>query len=250
MTEPFIDLNNNQIQAEQGPTMGVFKRLFGIITSPGKTFADIGREPKIAKAIILILGLIIIAYAATIPAMINYMQKNLGNITGVNGAAPPPTSALAVGSIIGALIIVPISWLIVSAFYKFIFIITGEDAGFDRIFAVNLYAQIPVVLGLLVKASIFIIKPTTSITAVQTSLALLLPKGNITSPLYSFLSAFDLFYIWTYILVAIGFVTVFKVSKKKAYTIVSLLFGLKILFNVVPTFFVSKFLPGGSTTVK
>lgn len=250
MTEQYNDVNNNQIQEDQGPTMGVFKRIIGVITSPGKTFADIGREPKIAKAIIIILGLILIAYAATIPATIDYMQKNLGNITGVNGAATPPAAALAAGSIIGALIVVPISWLIVSAFYKVAFIITGEDAGFDRVFAVNLYAQVPIVLGLLVKAIIFIIKPTTSITAVQTSLALLLPKGNITSPLYNFLSTFDLFYIWTLILVAIGFVSAFKVSKKKAYTIVSILFGLKILFAVVPTFFVSKFLPGGNTTVK
>lgn len=238
MAEEYLD----PIQEEQGPTMGVLKRIFGMIFSPSATYADISRQPKIAKALIFILGLMVVFTAVTIPSMMNVLKKSMPS--NIPQGATPPMAVLTAGVIFGVLVTLPITWLLVSAIYKVIFIITGEDRPFEQVFAVNLYAQVPILLGMLIKAVIILIKPSLNLQSVRTSLALLLPPSKATSPIYALLSTFDLFSIWTYVLVAVGFITVFKISRKKAYTIVISLFIGKLLLNVIPSFFMAKFLGG------
>lgn len=93
-------------------------------------------------------------------------------------------------------------------------VILGGDAKFAQVASVNAWAGIVGALGALVKMGLILWQHTADI---RLSLALLLPSGDTSSPLYGVLNqGTDIFMIWQLVLTIFGVAVVYKFSKGRA----------------------------------
>ena len=116
-----------------------------------------------------------------------------------------------VGGLIGAAIMVFLSAGIVMFMGTVVF---GGAAKYMQLVAVVCFAQLPSVLGQIIKTPLMAAKHTMDI---RTSLAVLLPGGDIKSLAYFFLNTLtDVFFIWEILLMIAGVMVVYNFAKGKA----------------------------------
>lgn len=220
--------------SEEIKELNTLQRLIGVITKPGATFKDIDQKPALLFPILFVLGLQLIITLATLPKTLEYtliVARKLPTFQ------PSMESLFKISAIVGAvfsaLLMPVIIWLIVSGLLKLFTVFTGDDGTFKNIFAVNIFAYVPSLIGGVVKAIIIAFTNPENIKNIQTSLALLLPTPtDVNKPgvLYTLLSSFDFFTIWNLILVSLGLAVVLKVSNKKTAIMV---FGIFLFFALL-----------------
>lgn len=224
-------------KAETGGGKGVFTRLWGVLVSPGETFAEIAEKPKTGGAVVLLLVVLSVLAAVTLP-----MAEKA--VMGARAAALPGMNPAALKTVVWVtvLITIPIStfvgWLILSAFYKLFLTLTGEDVLFRNVFAVVVYSRVPEIFKGVISMVVTAINPA-SFGKVLTSPAVFLPAES-KGMLYALLSSFDVFALWACVLAAIG-ISALGVNRKKAYGIVFVVF----LAGVVLSVLVASFMPTG-----
>ncbi|MFQ5512398.1 MAG: YIP1 family protein [Candidatus Krumholzibacteriia bacterium] len=227
--------------AEAAPAVGgtLFSRLVWTLQSPRLLFDDIKGgvhwwEPWMWVSIVNM----IIAYIS-VPIQLQLVRLNPRGVSaeqlqqtveqmekfGFLGVITTPVVILITG-----LIIAGVSYLVVS--------VLADTSSFKKFFTIYLYASIVSSLGLLVGTLLTRMKGVENIHAPEDAVAsfgpaLLLSPGH--KILYPILSSLDAFYIWFYVLLAMGVSHVFGVTRRAAILAVIPLLLLFVLISLVTT---------------
>lgn len=222
--------------------MSFFKRLEGIFFSPTPVFRSLAEKPVWVDALVILLLLMAVFSAVVAPYTQSdqlkmfkdntRLQERMGEARYADMVAKmenaSPTSAVirgvAWGTALGAIGLL-FSSLILLILGRFV----STQGNFVDVLAVLVHASfIDKLLGNALRS--FLILTRKSVMQTSTSLAMLFPKIELTSPAYIILGQLDLFQIWMFGVLAIGLSAVFKVSLRKSLFIS---YGFWLLKSVV-----------------
>ncbi|MDH4222103.1 MAG: YIP1 family protein [candidate division Zixibacteria bacterium] len=218
-----MDEGKKSIEPEAVEKMGFLSRIAGIFFEPRKVFNFLNNKPSWFPAFILILVISIIVAQIILPQSLLLQKEIVSQIPQLSSAPPEVLDKIAevdtakrinsaVGEILKNLIGI---FLLTSLVYFFCNIILGGDSRYKKVLSVVTYASFVPILGAVLKTPLIIVKNSADI---QTSLALLMPEGDVTKIRYLLLSFVDIFSIWEIILIALGLTVLYKFTKGKAYT--------------------------------
>lgn len=205
------------------------ERMIGALFSPDETFADIARKPDFVVVLLVIVVLSTISgillaprldFESLRPQMAaknpNLAPEDLDRMVRMAGAVGKVSSYASP-------LLVLCAFVIIAAVLLLAFRLFGGEGTFHQAFSIVIYAWIPRVIQSLILTIIIAVKGTVDVndipTLVRSSPAFLVDMGD--HPLlFSFLSTFDLFTIWTIVLLIIGFAYMSRFSKGRSATII------------------------------
>ena len=235
--------------------MGVVQRLFGVYTSPSKTFEDIAARPGwdwLLPVALIIAGFFALQSLALpkidVDQAVKDQMKMMGrfaqNMTDAQRAemekgmregfeAQKNPARRAVGGlvILGVVLFVP-------ALYRGISAAFGRKATYKRLVAGYAYTWmiylIPTVLTILIVATRSEIDPNELqySRVLKSNLAALLDFETTSKPLLGFLSSIDIFDIWGFVVGSIAVSKMTEFTRKGAYAVVGSVWGLYTLIKV------------------
>lgn len=246
MTMESAGLPPAQPVAPAAPTRNTFQRIAGVFFAPDETFADIARRPDILWPLIILTLVGFLTTAVIMPhldmdAMVaqqaEMMQKKnpnmsdadierMGRITKTMGRISGWLGPLFI--IIGYVVIALVLW---GAFR-----VMGGDGDFLQSLSTTLYAYMPrMLLGGIIATVVILMRGTVNpmemATVVKTNPAFLVDMKE--QPLlFSLLSSFDVFVLWTLFLLSVGFSKVARVSKAKAAMIIVALWLVTVVVKL------------------
>lgn len=219
--------------------MPFVSRVLGTMLSPSAVFQNLRWHPRLLGALLLSLVISLGSYAAIAPIInreqmtkiTESIEKNENIPAGRKDEIIDQQAEMMAKPLIKALGYVSVA-VVLLGFYALCALllqlgcnfILGGQITFRQAFAGGLHAALPAtLLGAVVKTPLIL--ATQSLHA-ATSLALLLPEPNPASALYGALNAFDIFTVWTAVLVVMAGagLTGFKTSRTR---------GLGVLFMVL-----------------
>ena len=223
----------------------VFSRIAGVLFAPAETFLAIARRPDVIGPLLVI---VLVGYACTIVSMpkMDYsgilaqqaeqMQKQ-GRTMPEEQRAQIEKFTIAFAK--GAGWIAPVlgvAWYaLIAGVFLLAFRLMGGEGTYKQAFSITLYAWMPLLLFGIITAIVIAARgtfdPLTAATLVKSNPAFLVDMKE-QPVLYSLLSSFDVFTIWTIALFAIGFAAMSRVSKTKAAVIVVSLWFVQIAIKV------------------
>lgn len=223
----------------------VFERIAGVLFAPAETFQDIARKPDILAPLLIILVVGYISTALVIPKMdmssitaqqIEQMRKQNPNM-GEEQIAQMERFTEASGKVMGWIgPLLGVAWYaILAGILLLAFRLFGGEGTYKQAFSATLYAWIPLVLFGVIVTVVVIARgtfdPSTAVTLVKSNPAFLVDMKE--QPiLFSLLSNFDIFTIWTIFLLIVGFSVLSKTSRAKAATIVLSLWAAMIVVKL------------------
>ena len=220
--------------------LGFGGRLINIFVNPLKTFQSLDRRPTWLVPMIIIIVLAVAVTYFTFPMIIDAQLESFRdnpNITSEQMAAIEQqlTENLATQKIImmvAPLIFIPlVYYLLLSGIFYFTgSVVLGGDSSFKKVLSVWSWSNCIGILGSIVTVPLIFAKGTIKIAL---SPALLLPNDAIGTTLYTLLSKFDFFTIWTLAVFAYGFVTIYRFSVSKGYIAIGVLWGIWIAISVI-----------------
>jgi hypothetical protein len=221
------------------------QRIIGVLFSPEETFRDIVRRPNVVAPLLLFL---VIGYITTIVIMpimdwdsiiaqqTEAMHKQNPNMTDADVQRMTGITK-TMGRVMGYIgpIFGLVWWLVVTGVLFLAFRLFGGQGTFGSAFGVTLYAWVPLTIFSILMTIIARAKgafdPTHAATIVMSNPAFLVDMKEH-PVLFGLLSSFDIFTIWTIILLIIGYAVMARVSKAKSASIVIPLWALMILIKV------------------
>jgi hypothetical protein len=228
----------------EGPGLSLPARVWGILTSPRETFADIVARPRwLGMMLVAILITVVctggflltaVGQQAYLDNQIESTKRWVGEVSeaqvaGMERMLPyaAPITAVSVA------IIMPIMWLVVSGILFAVFSAAlGGTATFKQVFAVMVHSSaISVVQQLFVMPLNYARESMSS----ATNLAVFLPMLDEGSFLAKFLGTIDLFLVWWVVVLSIGLGVLFK--RKTGPIAIGLFVVYGIIAVVVAAFF-------------
>ena len=224
---------------------GKMKKLLNLYFSPMETFKALNEKPDWIIPIVVTVVVVLIMTMIALPKVIlpdraetimemdqlpeEYKEKALERLEGVGPYIQTPI-AIVIFSFI--LLFAHAGILIL------IFLISGSRTPFKKMLAVVSYSYLTGIPEVILKTMMMLIKKSTH---VFTSLALVVPNMDFKSPLFKVLSRIDIFTIWQLCLIALGCSVIYRVDRKKSFSII---FGLWVLWLII-VLIVSSVLPKG-----
>ena len=225
------------------PSKNVFQRIAGVLFSPAETFEDIARKPDILWPLLLV---IIIGYATTILMMprmdmdaalaeqeVQMKKQNMSDAD-IERAQNMGKGVMKVMQFIGPALGV-LWYLLVAVALWGACRMMGGQGDFKQAFSTTLYAWMPLILFSIILSIVAVargsIDPTQMATVVKSNPAFLVDMKE-QPVLASFLANFDIFTIWTVVLLVFGFSALSRLSKAKVATIVIVLWGLIVVVRL------------------
>ena len=208
--------------------MNFFSRFQGIILNPQPTFKRLSEKPIWVDALILLLivsallSYIISPYAQQDNIHLIESNTRLQERMGeerfnqmLEGMKNPSKTRVILQSFLINPITLLIGFLLSSLIILVMGRMTSSEGNYVHVFSAYLHANIiDKVLGMGVKLIIILSKK--SVMQATTSLALLFPKLEVTSPAFIVLNQFDFFQLWMFGILAYGLSHIFKTDLKKA----------------------------------
>ena len=234
--------------------MNLFNRMAGIFLSPQQTTKAISEKPIWVDALIVVLVAVALFSYFTMPyqqkdtlqMMKNNvsMQERMGEERFnqyIDGLENPSQT----GTILRSFVLGPVTLLVGFLFQCLILVgmgrISTTEGKFMQVFSILLHSRfIDVILGGALRALLVITRK--SFMATSTSLAMLFPKMEITSPAFIILSQIDFFQLWAYGVLGIGLSHVFKVDMKKGLILAYAVWTLKTLLYIALGLFSLRFM--------
>ncbi|MDQ7791081.1 MAG: YIP1 family protein [Clostridia bacterium] len=225
--------------------MGTGQRLLGVLTNPGTTFADVVARPHFWGALAVICGLSLLSAVLIAPKMQAYILLELQNLPSMSPEERAAAEGIAVtaGTVtafVGAFIGPLLACLVGAVLLKLINLFNGERAPFGTLFAVTVFAYVPLVISALLNGFLRIASPASDFLYITTSLAVLLPKGEMGTSFF-LLSQIEPFTIWSVVLLGIGGAAAMKTGLR---SVALPLFSLWLVFAFGYAFLMSSFTPG------
>ncbi|MBN2226270.1 MAG: YIP1 family protein [candidate division Zixibacteria bacterium] len=210
-----------------------WKGLWRVITTPAELFVKLREYPRVLIALLAAVVVFCIYILLVLDKMIALQMTEMTNANpGLDPNLIPKGVLELTTFIFGSLTIIAIP-LITAVFAifcgNFIF---GGKASFKQVLSVAAYVNIIYMVGLL--ATVPLVLATDSM-AVSYSLAAFFPELPIKSVAYVALSKVGVFYIWEFVVAAIGFSTMYEFPRSRGYIIAALSVGLMSLLHVAFT---------------
>ncbi len=224
--------------------MNLARRISGVFANPRATFAALAEKPVWVDALLVLLGLVIIFNLLVAPyaqkdqltlmqdsvklkermgeerfaETIRRLENPSSTRTIITNAVVTPVFQVA-GLLLGSLII-----MVLGRF-------GATEGKYVQVFAALIHASfIDKLAGNAVR--LLLILTRKSVFQVSTGLAILVPRLEVTNPLYIVLANIDFFQLWLFGVLAFGLAAVFKISVKKAAFISYGFWILKTLVNI------------------
>lgn len=202
---------------ETAAPMSFGRRLWGVLVDPIETFRDISQNPSFWGALLTQMaatGLMAWLISPKVQEFSLLMMEKSGQ------KLPPEMLSqtlmmVTVASVVGALLVLPLLFLVEAGILKLYSHFTLGSASFKEVFAAATWAGIPTLLGGIIHTGLIMTAPASEMMRIQTSLALFLSSAQPESFLYQFMAKFDFFTLWGLALLALGGGCVMKQSPKK-----------------------------------
>jgi Yip1 domain len=241
---------SDKIEPEPIP-QSFFNRLIGVYCSPGETFHEIGRSPRVLMPIITLAVLTLVAtylFAGKMPfesLMEQQVQRQIdsGRVTPEQGElqkeqmrtfAPVMKAATPFIAVV-AIILLP---LIFAGVAKLVSLMLAFENNFRSLFSVAVYSMLAVsIVSSILLIVLLFIKPVEDFdweNPVSSNLAAFLSMTGMESTpgfLKTFFSYIDVFFIWRLVLLAIGFAAVSKKLKTSTALIWVVVVALMIVLG-------------------
>jgi len=233
----------------EGPGLSLPARVWGILTSPRETFADVAARPRWfgMMALVLIVTAVCtgvffstqVGQTAWLDQVVEQARKAGQEMPEAQWATMQKMASY-MGLIYAAstLVVAPIMWLIVSGLLFVVFnVAMGGTATFKQLFAVFVHSTAITVIQQLFVTPLNYVRETISSA---TNLAVFLPMLDEGSFLAKFLGTIDLFLIWWVVVLSIGLAVLFK---RKTGPIAA---GLFMVYGVIAVIVAAFFGRGGA----
>ena len=210
-----------------------------VITSPTAAFDQLKRTPMWGWAAVATIALFIVATCISMPEIIKVahiaQQQQLATMSADQQAAARQGMAATQGlipvfGIVGVLIVTWIVWLVAAVVYTAGGAMSGAGARFSLAWVVSVNVSAIAAVGALVNGIILALRGPDSIATTLDQYTLpslgMLVHGNV--KLIAFLNAYNIDYVWLYIVAALGLERTLSMSRPASITtvvILSLLFG-------------------------
>ena len=198
-----------------------FGRIFGVLFSPGATFADIVQRPSwvVPSVVLVVLSLVASVLFVQRVDWHDAIRQQIENSSRASQLSPEQKDQQVemgakfapvfgyVGGLIGPVVALLIVCLVMWGAYS---ILGGITPGFEKSFAITAHAFMTSIVSTPVFLLIVFLRPKGTIdidNPVATNLAAFLPEGT-SKVLLALGKSLDIFTIWTLILLAIGFAAV------------------------------------------
>lgn len=196
--------------------MSMGNRFVGVLFAPVKTFKAIGEDPRILVPAVVFVVAVALLTALIIPETQELtrmiMQKN-PQVTA--DMIEKSVKWAGIGAIVGAVVGMPILWLIQAGLLALFNQLSIGQATFKQLFAVAIFSSMPSLINSIVTAGLTKAMGAKSMLSIKTSLALLLPPSQDSGFLFNFLNSANLFTIWALVLLSIGGGVVMNKEGKK-----------------------------------
>ena len=232
-----------------GPGLSLPARIWGILTSPRETFADVVARPRwLGMMLVAIIVTVVctggflmtaVGQQAYLDNQIESTKRFVGEVSEAQQAGMermlPYAAPISAASIA---IITPIMWLVISGILFAVFSAAlGGTATFKQVFAVMAHSSaITVVQQLFVTPLNYVRESMSS----ATNLAVFLPMLDESSFLAKFLGTIDLFLVWWVVVLSIGLGVLFK---RKTGPIAA---GLFVIYGIIAVIVAAFFGRGGA----
>jgi len=248
------------VAATETAPQNFFNRLVGVWFSPGATFTEIGRAPRILLPVLLVMILTSLAsyivtnrigYEKMVRRQIEAMaakgfipQDKVEEIVNQSVTGPAATRGKIQGMVtppLAALVIM----LITAGLLKLFTLIVGAETTFKRLLAVTAYTSLALgLIKIVLTVLVFYIKDPDEIdmfNPIGSNLGaiLVLTGAGLSKYLTALASWIDIFVIWQIALLSIGTAAVSKKMKTSTVAVfISILFALAaLIFSFFASFF-------------
>ncbi|HBQ27537.1 MAG TPA: hypothetical protein DD791_14180 [Syntrophomonas sp.] len=200
-------------------TLSLGQRLSRIFTSPSRVFVDLQRNHSWLAALLIISSISLVAALPLLSKMREFSIMQLQRMPDNPALSSPEAINLVgttavIGTIAGALLMPLLFALIVALLLKLFNAFTGDKVQYRKLFAVCVYAYLPMLLSCLIALIIGLTTPVESFGNVSTTLYLFFPPDTFTFP--AMLAArIDPFMLWSLYLAALGGAILMKSEVKK-----------------------------------
>ncbi len=202
----------------ESPPMSFSERFLGVFISPGPTFEGIARRPGfIAPLIVAIVsGLVILEtmlFKIGMGRMIRQSLEQGGQAAKMSadqleGAVRTGATVGTVFAHVGVLVFGPAMLLILAALgLGILVLIYGAPANFKAVFSATCYANLVGVLGVLMGVALILFGDPEHFNAqnpIPSNVGFFLNPLETSKPLYSLAGSADILWIWTMVLMAMG----------------------------------------------
>jgi len=203
-------------EKKPGQRPGSLRTLFNVITSPGEAFHAVAENPKPLVPVLIIAAVNLMVALVTLPKTKEFTAILLEQLKAPPEQIAASMKVIGVSTVAGAIVMPLLIWLLEAAFLKLADQFAARSTSFKSLFTVSVLAWVPAALGNMIKMVLVLMAPAKDLMLVQTSLAVLLPRGRTTGALFAVLSKIDPFIIWNLVLLAIGAGVVLKIGTKRA----------------------------------
>lgn len=221
------------------PKKNVFQRIAGVLFAPAETFEEIARRPDIVGPLIVVILISFITTAMIVPrmdfdTMMREQMAQQGREIDDQGmkVATAFAKALAYTSPLWGII----AYLVVAGVLLLAFRLFGGEGNYVQALSTTIYAWMPMTLKGIVMAIVAMARENVDPQTIGTTLVKSNPAFLVDMKeqpvLFALLTSFDVFSIWSLVLMIIGFAALSKVSRKKAAAIVISLWAVVIVFKM------------------
>ena len=223
------------VAASNEPQMNFFQRLIGVFMSPEDTFEDVKKSPKwVAPLILVLLVTLLFTMLITPISVPEQMAKQREKMadqgmseTQIDQALETGMRFAKIGAPIAAIFGTMAIMAVLAAILLFLGnILLGGGCRFVDMWSLVIYSYFIPLLGMLIKLPLILSKQTID---VPLGLGTFIDSG--TSFIYQLMKTMEIFAIWQFVVMAIGFAVFYKFSKIKAFITVFALFAVTVLIQ-------------------
>ena len=218
------ELLDEEVEVEE---LSFLQRVVCVFTDPKRAFSSMRNNPKILRA----LAIIILAGVGSILLTIADGSMKEQIIGQLQAAGQPVTDsainmAIGAGAVIGAIGVIGIPFLIALIYHVCAMI--QSKTGYKKTLAIYLHSQFIVVLGSII---VTVITMATG-KVIQFSPAMFMDPNQVSSTLYLIASLFNVFTIWGLFVLFTGFKETHGMTTKEAIITIAIpaILGIVLIF--------------------
>jgi hypothetical protein len=214
--------------------LNAIQRIIGVFFSPGDTFAQVDRKPNWLVPLLLLtvatFAFVYLTLSISLPEQLAMQQEKMEE-AGAPSAQIDKTMEMMekfgkIGGLVGAVVGPCIGILIASLWLWFVGnVLLSGQAPYMKVVSMYTYASMISVLDMIVKLPLILMKGSSQI---QLNGTVFLSEDQSQTLMYHVLQSLDVFAIWRYAILAIGFAAIYKFSLKKAGWTMAVLFLLSM----------------------
>ncbi len=213
-------------------SLSLGQRMVGVLFYPGSTFEQLDRKPDwLAPMVILTVVAFVFTFLILPMSLPEQMAMQEEKLEERGMSRDQIDQAMAMGEkigfisgMVGSVIGPMIHMLVVTLFLWFVGnVILGGQTTYLKMFSVCTYTGLIGALGLLIKLPLVLFKRDYNI---QLNFGVLLPESLDETLLADIMQVLDIFVIWRFAALAVGFVVLYKFSIEKAAWTMGILFAL------------------------